>query len=411
MDCEMRRNRPMTVPGTLMLTVGQASGDLQGSDDRVLQAGVDYLHRLGGGILQILPGVYAMRNALYVPSGIAVRGAGEDTVLKKTPGVCTPLVRDSDWYEARIAVANAAGFAPGCGVMLRGYDGKRLSNVVRATVTAVEGNVLALDKRMLKNFWVGEQATAATLFPIVTAEAGTCDVRLENLVLDGNKAENEEINGNYAGAVFIQECDRFSFSRVTARNYNGDGFSFQVCDDVRFDHCQALDNANLGFHPGSGSQRPVFKNCTATGNSQGIFFCWGVSYGLADGCVCSENRDYGISIGHRDTDNRIVNTRIERNEKVGVLFRQPVTDFRGAHRNVVERCQIVDNGFKAEGLGVEIRGLTCDIALRDNRVADSGKGLQRVGIKVSAEAEDVVIEGNCFEGLREEVVREAGGGG
>jgi hypothetical protein len=56
MDQEMLKNRPRTAVGQLTLTVGQDAGDLKGCDDKVLQAGVDYLHRLGGGILDILPG-------------------------------------------------------------------------------------------------------------------------------------------------------------------------------------------------------------------------------------------------------------------------------------------------------------------------------------------------------------------
>ncbi|MGA1199220.1 MAG: hypothetical protein ACO36I_22225, partial [Candidatus Latescibacterota bacterium] len=70
MNEDLRNNRPKTTVGKLNLTVGQHEGDLQGWDDKVLQAGVDYLHRLGGGVLTILPGTYTMNNALYVPSKV-----------------------------------------------------------------------------------------------------------------------------------------------------------------------------------------------------------------------------------------------------------------------------------------------------------------------------------------------------
>ena len=96
-------------------------------------------------------------------------------------------------------------------------------------------------------------------------------------------------NGNYAGAVFLQHAHRFTFTRVEACRYNGDGFSFQVCDDVQFYDCVAQDCFGLGFHPGSGSQRPRFFDCRSTGNAQGIFFCWGVTDGLAERCTCSGN--------------------------------------------------------------------------------------------------------------------------
>ena len=120
---ELSTNRPITARREMALQVGQGEGDLQGSDDMALQAGADYLRRLGGGILQILPGVYTMRNALYLHPNLTVRGAGEATVLKKAPGFTTDLVRDSDWYETRVAVRDPEGFRVGCGVMLRAFRG------------------------------------------------------------------------------------------------------------------------------------------------------------------------------------------------------------------------------------------------------------------------------------------------
>ncbi len=393
----------------MVLTVGQDEGDLQGRDDVVLQAGADYLHRLGGGILQILPGTYAMRNALYLHPNLTVRGSGSATVLKKAAGASTSLVRDSDWYEVRVEVADARGFSAGCGVMLRSYGDSGMT-VVKDTAMAVEGRVIWLSKRMYKNMWLDERATLATIFPLLTAEEGVCDVTVENLVLDGNKKKNEEINGNYSGAVFLQRCHRYTFRNVTARNYNGDGFSFQVCDDFVFENCVSKNNANLGFHPGSGSQRPRFRNCRATGNSQGIFFCWGVSDGVAKNCVCSDNRDFGISIGHRDTDNHIVNCEIARNRKVGVLFRAPLSEFRGAHRNAIHACVIRDNGFAENGYGIEIRGATHDVEIRDNRIEDSGKKRQKVGIKIEREARGTAIDGNAFINMESNVERARGGG-
>ncbi len=404
MPIDFRDNRPMTDRREMVLRVGQGEGDLQGSDDKALQAGADYLHRLGGGVLHILPGVYTMRNALYLHPNLTVRGSGPKTVLKKAAGVVTHLVRDSDWYEARVEVEDPGGFAVGGGVMLRSYkDGTGRMEVVKDTVTAVEGNVISLSRRMIKNMWLDEKATIAAIFPILTAEELVNDVRVEALVLDGNREENEEINGNYSGAVFLQQCHRYTFQNVTAQNYNGDGFSFQICDDFRFENCISQNNANLGFHPGSGSQRPVFRNCESLGNSQGIFFCWGVSDGLAEDCVCSENLDYGISIGHRDTDNRIVGCAVERNHKVGILFREGKSGFRDPHRNVIEETVIRDNGFEAEGVGVDIRGETRDVEIRNSRIEDSGEGRQKVGVRIGAKANGTKLEGNLFNGLETDV--------
>lgn len=392
-------NRPMRRVRTLVLTVGQMQGDLRGSDDKAIQAGVDYLHGLGGGTLRILPGVYELRNAIHLHPHITLSGSGERTILRKSAGVVTTLVRDSDWYEYGVEVDDPTGFAPGSGLMLRTSTGpgQWQYDVLRATITAVEGKVLFLDRMTQKNFWIQDDATAATLFPILTAE-GVDDVRIEDLVLDGNRDHNENINGNFAGAVFLQSCNRWRFTNVVARNYNGDGFSFQVCDDIHFANCQSLDNADLGFHPGSGSQRPVFRCCTARGNSQGIFFCWGVSDGLVEECTLSENSRFGISIGHRDTDNLVRNCTIERNGEVGILFWAEVGEFRCGHRNRIEGCTIRDNGTQEPGIGIDIQGRTHDITVRDTRLENTENGRQRTGLRIGSQAGAVSLQGNTYQG-------------
>ena len=98
-----------------------------------------------------------------------------------------------------------------------------------------------------------EDAKQADIVAGQKVELDQMQERLDRL-LDGNRDNNEHINGNFSGGVFIQSCNRWRFRNVTSRNYNGDGFSFQVCDDIQFENCNAVNNADLGFHPGR-SQR------------------------------------------------------------------------------------------------------------------------------------------------------------
>jgi len=391
-------NRPMRNLQHPVLIVGQTGGDLQGDDDKIIQAGIEYLHRLGGGTLKVLPGVYNLRNSIYLRPNITLRGSGEQTILKKNESVVAALVRDSDWFEYGVQVADTKGFAPAGGIMLRTKTGPGdwQFDVLRATITAIEGDVIFLDRLTKENFWLEKDATVATIFPVLTAE-NVDDVIVQDIVLEGNRDKNEHINGNFAGGVFIQHCNRWSFKNVTSRNYNGDGFSFQVCDDIRFLSCKAINNADLGFHPGSGSQRPVFKKCLSKGNSQGIFFCWSVSDGLAEDCVLAENSRYGISIGHRDTDNVIRGCTIERNGEVGVLFRNEANEFRSGSRNRIENCIIRDNGSKEQGFGIDIQGKTEGIAIHNTKFENTAGENQNIGIRIGREAERIVLQGNNFE--------------
>ncbi|HCO95276.1 MAG TPA: hypothetical protein DIU00_15220 [Phycisphaerales bacterium] len=391
-------NRPMRNRQNLVMTAGQAGGDLRGNDDKVIQAGIEYLRRLGGGTLEVLPGVYNLRNAIYLRPNITLKGSGEKTILRKAASVVSALTRDSDWFEYGVQVTDTKGFVPGGGIMLRSKKGpgEWQFDVLRATITAVEGDVIFLDRLTEENFWLEKNATAATVFPILTAE-NVDDVIIEDIVLDGNRDENEHINGNFAGGVFIQHCNRWHFKNVTSRNYNGDGFSFQVCDDIRFLNCKAINNRDLGFHPGSGSQRPVFQNCISRDNSQGIFFCWSVSDGLAENCILSDNSRYGISIGHRDTDNIIKGCTIERNSEVGILFRNEANEFRSGSRNRIENCIIRDNGSKEQGFGIDIQGKVRDIAVHNTRFENTAGKNQNISIRIGREAERIVLRGNNFK--------------
>src|SRR5947207_12219696 len=110
---------------SLIFTVGLHSGQIQGADDRALQAGVDYLTALGGGTLNILPGEFRLNNAVHLRSGIRVEGSGPETVLIKNPSVRTRLAADADWYEQEIELAEPSGFEVGYGVVLQAQHAHR----------------------------------------------------------------------------------------------------------------------------------------------------------------------------------------------------------------------------------------------------------------------------------------------
>ena len=393
---DFKTMRPLRDMSKIRITVGQTGGDLMGNDDKVLQAAVDYVFRLGGGTVKILPGTFIMRNSLFPRSGVTIAGSGETTILKKAASVSSRIIRESDWFEYCVQVESPDGFTVGGGLALS-TDKKDAQHVSLFTITAIRDNILFLDQRTEKNYWMMEEARASTRFSVINGR-NVDDVVVENLVLDGNREENEHVNDNYAGAVFMQYCNRWNFRNVTARNYNSDGFSFQVCDDIHFEDCSSLNNADLGFHPGSGSQRPVFKRCTSKGNSQGFYWCWGACDGIAEDCVASENHKYGINFGHRDTDNIIRNCIIENNGEIGVLFRKEPNEYRTGDRNTLENCVIRDNGKAGPGLGIDIQWKTSNIAIRNCSFENTRNGFQKTSIRISPEAQNITIEGNAFKG-------------
>ncbi|MDP7051485.1 MAG: right-handed parallel beta-helix repeat-containing protein [Verrucomicrobiota bacterium] len=389
----------------LSISVGPKKADLVGSNEKVLQAAVDYMSRMGGGTVRVLPGEYRLRNAVHLRDKVRLLGSGADSILKKEASMKVKLADDSDWYDQEITLENAKGLKVGDGVCLRAknpHDGG--NTVIKRTLVARSGNRFKLNAGLRKNLWLSGNPTAATLFPILNCEH-VKHVAIENITLDGNRANNENLNGNYAGCIFAQDCSWLTFRNVEARNYNGDGMSWQICHDVVVENCHSHDHNGLGLHPGSGSQRPVMRGNKLERNNIGIFFCWGVRHGIAENNINIEN-DIGISIGHRDTDNFILNNDVLRSKKGGIVFRPDKRgkDF-GPHRNRVEKNRIVDSGNET-GIGVEVRGNIRDITLKANEIRETRGAQQRVGVHVGEETQDVKLIDNKIEGFKTPVVRE-----
>jgi hypothetical protein len=381
----------------LTVTVGPKKADLVGGTDQVIQAAVDLVTRRGGGTVRLLPGTYRLRNAVHLQSGLRLVGSGASTVLIKEPSVTTKLLEDSDWYDQEVTLADAKGFRLGDGVCLRARNPHGGQVVLKRTLVARSGNRFRLDRALRENLWLLGGATASSLFPLLSGE-NLSDVWVERLCLDGNKANNANLDGNYAGCIFLQDCRQVRVRKVVARNYNGDGISWQVCHDVLVEDCHSHDHTGLGLHPGSGSQRPTIRGNRLEGNDIGLFFCWGVRAGLAEKNRIRGSRSAGLSIGHRDTDNLVRDNDILQSGKVGVLFRAERGKAFAPHRNRLEGNRITDSGGDA-GVGIDIQGEVGGLVLRDNVLRETRGAASRTGIRIGPRVGAVELEGNRIEGF------------
>jgi hypothetical protein len=381
----------------LTVTVGPKKADLVGSTDRVIQAAIDLVCRMGGGTVRLLPGTYRLRNAIHLQSGLRLVGGGTDTILIKEPSVTSKLIEDSDWYDQEITLANARGFQLGDGVCLRARKQGGDEVVLKRTLVARSGPRFRLDRPLHKNLWLTGAATASTLFAILDGDS-VSDVWIEELCLDGNKSSNANLDGNYAGCIFLQDCNRITIRKVTARNYNGDGISWQICHDVTVENCHSHDHTGLGLHPGSGSQRPTIRGNRIENNDIGLFFCWGVRSGLAEKNVITGNRSFGLSIGHRDTDNLIRDNDIGKSGKVGVLFRPERGKSFAPHRNRLEDNRISDSGGES-GIGIDVQGEVDGLVFHKNTLRETRAPAKRTGIRIGRGVGTVELKDNRMAGF------------
>ncbi len=382
------------------IAVGQGSGDVAGKDNIALQAAVDYIAALGGGTVEIGPGTWLMKDSLHLRSNVTVRGVRGQAVLRKADAVSSPMVRDGDFGEEQVTVKHVEGFDVGCGVAVWDKSSGGFHTTV-ARITGRTGNTFSLDKPLNADCMSGNGATAATVFPVISGyDVEGC--RIEGLTIDGNKANNPHLNGCRGAGIFLYRGFGTVIEDCTVRDYHGDGISFQQSNDVVVRHCLSEGNASLGIHPGSGSQRPLVEKCTARGNGEdGLFLCWRVRHGTFQDNVLEGNGRFGISIGHKDTDNLLRRNHVKLNEAAGICFRNE-SEAMAAHRNRLEANVIENNGVNGDAPGIRVRGETNDLNFTGNIIRDTREGAarrQKTGILIEEKAGAVEMKDNTIEAV------------
>lgn len=378
-----------------VIRVGQKDGDITGTDNRALQAAVDYLAGLGGGTVEIGEGVYLMRDSLHLRSHVTVRGQGEKTVLKKAPAVVSPLALDGDFGEEQVTVENPEGFNVGSGVAVWDEHSGGFHTTV-ARITGRTGNTFSISRPLNADCMVGAKAQAATVFPVVSGY-DLAGARIEAITIEGSRDANPFLNGCRGAGIFLYRAFETTIEKCIVRGYNGDGISFQQSNDVRVIGCTSDGNAGLGLHPGSGSQRPLITQCVARNNGQdGLFLCWRVRHGVFEANELVNNARHGISIGHKDSDNILRKNRVVGNASHGVYFRNETEGMAG-HRNRIEQNWIEDNGTRGGGAGIFVDGETNGVVLAGNTIRDTraaGARTQRTGIRLGKKAGQVTMVDN-----------------
>ena len=372
------------------ITVGRANADMTGDSNRVLQAAVDYVAALGGGTVEIGAGEYAMYDSLHLRPFVTVRGVKGKTTLRKANGAVSALAIDGDFGEQQVTLQNPEGFTVGSGIAVWDKGANGFHTTV-ARITGKRGNTFSFDKPLGADCMVANGAQAATVFPVVSAYH-TEGVRIDNLTIEGNKQANVPLNGCRGGGIFLYQGFGTVISGCTVRNYNGDGISFQQSNDVTVTDCVSEDNAVLGLHPGSGSQRPTVRNCIARRNgTDGLFLCWRVRHGVFEQNVLEQNGQFGISIGHKDSDNILRRNIVRQNKQNGVFFRNEALGM-APHRNRLEENTIENNG----GAEIRIRGEVNDLTFVKNTIRDT-QDESAPGILIEEKVGKVNLQDNTIQ--------------
>jgi parallel beta-helix repeat protein len=392
-----------------LILVGIDGGDVRGSDNRAIQAAIDYVANLGGGTVRVGPGRYSLRNAVTLRDRVRVVGTPGKTVFAPVEGSTSTLSADGDANQRAITLTDPSGFRVGDRVVIADDHYASGFDVTSAVLTSKIGNAtFRLSEPLRNDYMVHRHARVELGFPAVGGW-NVKDAAVEDVMIEGTRGKMacKAVDGCRHGGIFLFECAEVAIRRCIVRDYNGDGISFQVSRDITVEECVAENNAGLGLHPGSGSQKPVVRRCRAIGNgSDGLYVCWRVQHGRFEDNEVRGNKGVGISIGHKDSDNLFRGNRVTANHGVGLLFRNEA-EAMGAHRNVFEKNTFLDNGMSAKGdpaACIVIHGHHHDLVFRENTIGVSQESAKKpAGIQAGKDVLRLQAKDNEFRGVREAV--------
>jgi hypothetical protein len=383
-----------------IITVGGLGADIPGFTSEAIQIALDAVKSRGGGVVKLNPGTFEIIGPVRISDNTSLIGSGESTVLQKCDGFKTSFIIDADWGMLKAVVKDASGFKTGMGIQLYDSGHNQGWDVTTAVITDIQDNTIYFNNRTVNDYLASLDGTVTNSFSIIEA-VDVENVKIADLVVEGNKDKNEYLNGCRGGGIYIHKSRNCLVENVKINEFNGDTFSCQITENITVRGCEASNGNGLGFHPGTGSDHTVIENCIARGNKgDGIFLCWRVQNGSFKNNTSFGNGDNGISIGHKDTDNIFENNHVYENGLHGVLFRNE-NEQNSGHRNTFINNTVENNGTREEAEGFYIGGETHDITITNNVIRSTGKGSQKTAIFVGKKSSRITASGNKISGSKD----------
>jgi parallel beta-helix repeat protein len=383
-----------------VVTVGGSGADVPGFTSEAIQIALDAVRARGGGIVKLYPGTYKIIGPVRLSDNTSLIGSGETTILQKCDGFKTSFIIDADWGMLKAVVKDVSGFKIGMGIQLYDSEHSQGWDVTTAVITDIQGNTVYFDNRTVNDYLASLNGTVTNSFSIIEAVDAE-NVKIADLVIEGNKDKNEYLNGCRGGGIYIHKSKNCLIENVKINGFNGDTFSWQITENITVRGCEAANGGGLGFHPGTGSDHSIVENCISYGNKgDGIFLCWRVQNGIFRNNTVYGNGDNGISIGHKDTDNILENNHVYENDSHGVFFRNE-NEQNSGHRNTFRNNTIENNGTNKESCGFYIGGETHDINIINNTIRSTGKGNQTTAIFVGKKSSKITAADNKISGSKD----------
>jgi hypothetical protein len=376
------------------IIVGGADADIAGFNNQSIQFAIDAVAKTGGTV-KLNPGIFEIIAPVRMKSNVNLVGSGKETILKRGTGVQTKYVVDADYGELKLTVANSDGFEIGMKIQVTDDVKNGCWNVSTAYVTDIVDHVIYIDAGLIRDYRSdrnGLISNASSVIEVINAE----NINISNLTVDGNRDENFFADGCNSAGILVFKSKKITVDKVHVKDFNGEGISWQITENVTIENCEISGSGNTGLHPGTGSPLSIIKNNDIHHNDMdGLYICWRVYESRVEGNKMHHNGRFGICTGHKDTDVVFAKNHIYDNQSDGVNLRGE-RESNAPHRNTFLRNIIENNGSGGSGYGFSINSQAKDLLLKENIFKNSAK-TQKAAIYIYKNGLEPKLENNQFD--------------
>lgn len=373
-----------------IITVGGKNADIQGFTNQSIQFAIDAVAKTGGTV-QLNPGVYKIKAPVRMKSNVKLVGSGKETILMRDAGVQTKYIVDADFGELKLTVENSDGFETGMKVQITDDENSGCWNVSTAYISDIVDNVIYIDKGLIRDYRSdknGLVSNASSVIEVLDVE--NCSI--SELTADGNRAHNFFADGCNSAGILILRSKNVTVDKVHVKDFNGEGISWQITENVTIKNSEISGSGNTGLHPGTGSPFSVIENNDIHHNdNDGLFICWRVYQSRVSNNKMHDNGRFGICTGHKDVDVIFSENHVYNNKSDGINLRGEREE-NAPHRNTFVK-NIIENNT---GFGFSVNSKAHDLVLKENIFKNSAKN-QKAAIYIYEGGSTPKLENNQFE--------------
>ncbi len=373
-----------------VITVGGENAQVSGFNNQSIQFAIDWLKETGGTV-QLNPGVYDIVAPVRMRSNVDLVGSGRETVLKRTEGFQTPFIVDADFGELKLTVFDPDGFEVGMKVQVSDDDNSGCWNVSTAYITDIVDNVIYIDKGLIRDYRSDRNGLVSNASSVIDAvDVENCTI--SNLTADGNRLINFFADGCNNAGILILRSKKVTVDSVHVKDFNGEGISWQITENITVKNSEISGSGNTGLHPGTGSPFTVIENNEIHHNDRdGLFICWRVYESRVEGNKMHNNGRFGICTGHKDTDVIFRGNHVFNNKSDGINLRGE-REVNAPHRNTFIGNTIENN----VGYGFSVNSPAKELMLTNNVFKNSAK-TQEAAIYIYKNGSTPTLGNNIFD--------------